>query len=214
MLNLYMTTGSCGLVLLLATIFLGDSDLEADTDIDMDPDIDFDAEVDFTVDGAGELDAFNTVEAQQKKNLSNRAYLPFLSFRFWTYGLTVFGLTGFSLEKTGQDTPVHLSLALAMGIGVGWTAALIFRKFKNTTADSSSDTDRLRGTECNAILPIRPDAAGKIRLTLKDQLVELTATTNHTETLAVGSRALIVESAAGQVEVVPFPELEKDANHV
>mgnify|MGYP005659009937 CR=1 FL=1 len=85
MLNIYMTAGSCGLVLLLATIFLGDSDIDADTDVDMDPDIDFDADVDFTVDGAGELDAFNTLEAKQKKNLSARAYLPFLSFRFLSF---------------------------------------------------------------------------------------------------------------------------------
>lgn len=211
MLNIYMTAGSCGLVLLLATIFLGDSDLDADTDVDMDPDIDFDAEVDFTIDGAGELDAFNTVEAQQKKNLSNRAYLPFLSFRFWTYGLTVFGLTGFALERTGQATPVHLSLAIAMGVGVGWATALIFRKFKNTTVDSSSDTDQLRGTECEVILTIRPSAAGKIRLNLKGLRVELTATTHHSEALTIGSRALIVNSAEGQVEVVPFPEIEKDA---
>ena len=211
MLNIYMTAGSCGLVLLLATIFLGDSDIDADTDVDLDPDIDFDAEVDFTVDGAGELDAFNTLEAKQNKNLSVRAYLPFLSFRFWTYGLAIFGLTGFALETSGQDTPVHLTLATTMGIGVGWAAALVFRKFKNTTVDSSTDTDQLRGTECKVILTVRPGSTGKIRLNIKDQMVELPATTCHTEALPVDSRALIVESASGQVEVVPFPEISKDS---
>jgi hypothetical protein len=211
MLNIYMTAGSCGLVLLLATIFLGDSDVDADTDVDLDPDIDFDAEVDFSVDGAGELDAFNTLEAKQKKSLSARAYLPFLSFRFWTYGMAIFGLTGFALETSGQDTPVHLTLATTMGIGVGWAAALVFRKFKNTTVDSSADTDQLRGTECKVILTVRPGSTGKIRLNIKDQMVELPATTCHTEALPVGSRALIVESASGQVEVVPFPEISKDA---
>jgi hypothetical protein len=199
-----------GLVLLLATILLGDSDLDTDTDVDLDPDIDFDAEVDFSIDGAGELDALNTVEARQGELARKKLYLPFLSIRFWTYGLAVFGVTGFVLQKTGQVTAVHSSLAVLMGVGVGWVAALIFHKFKNTTVDSSSNVDYLRGTEGVVVLTIRPKSVGKVRLNLKEQDVEVHATTRQDQALDIGARVLIVESTQGQVEVVPFPEVAKE----
>ena len=138
--SIYLAAMGFGLVLLVSTIFLGDSDLDADTDLDMDPTIDFDAEVDFTVDGAGELDALNTAEKKSKVR-----FIPFLSIRFWTFGLTIFGVTGFILVKMDQSTAVHVSLAVAMGLLVGWAAALIFHQLKRTPVDSSPHADPVAG---------------------------------------------------------------------
>jgi len=205
MLSLYLAAASCGLILLIATIFLGDSDLDADTDLDLDPDIDFDAEVDFNIDGAGELDAMNTAEKKGKQG-----FLPFLSIRFWTFGLTVFGVTGIILVKMNQPTAIHASLAIGMGLIVGWAAAQIFHRLKNTTVDSSADVDRLRGTEALVVLTVRPGGTGKVRMRVKEQDVEVTATTSHDSPLEIGDRVLIVESANGQVVVAPFPSVDKE----
>ena len=203
--SIYLAAMGFGLVLLASTIFLGDSDLDADTDIDMDPNIDFDAEVDFTVDGAGELDALNTAEKKSKSR-----FIPFLSIRFWTFGLTIFGVTGFILVKMDQGPAVHASLAVAMGVLVGWAAALIFHQLKNTTVDSSTNTDQLAGHQGEVTLTIRTTGAGKVRVRSKEQYLELVATTSHTEDLQIGDKVLILKSQDGQLVVAPFPSLNQD----
>ena len=203
--SIYLAALGFGLVLLISTIFLGDSDLDADADLDMDPNIDFDAEVDFTIDGAGELDALNTAERKSKTR-----FIPFLSIRFWTFGLSIFGVTGFILHKMDQSPVVHASLAVAMGLVVGWAAALIFHRLKNTTVDSSANIDRLNGHEGVVTLTVRPEGSGKVRTRVKEQNLELLATTGHSEALEIGERVLIVKSENGRVVVAPFPSLNKD----
>ena len=203
--SIYLAAMGFGLVLLVSTIFLGDSDLDADTDLDMDPNIDFDAEVDFTVDGAGELDALNTAEKKSKVR-----FIPFLSIRFWTFGLTIFGVTGFILVKMDQSTAVHVSLAVAMGLLVGWAAALIFHQLKNTTVDSSTNTDQLAGHQGEVTLTIRPEGAGKVRIQSKEQYLELLATTTHPDALQIGEKVLVLKSQDGQLVVAPFPTLNQD----
>ena len=203
--SIYLAALGFGLVLLVSTIFLGDSDLDADTDIDMDPTIDFDAEVDFTVDGAGELDALNTAERKSKAR-----FIPFLSIRFWTFGLTIFGVTGFILVKMDQSSTVHVSLSIAMGVLVGWAAALIFHQLKNTTVDSSMNTDQLAGHQGEVTLTIRPASAGKVRIQSKEQYIELVATTSHSEPLKIGEKVLVLKSQHGRLVVAPFPSLNQD----
>lgn len=203
--SIYLAALGFGLVLLVSTIFLGDSDLDTEADLDMDPSIDFDAEVDFTVDGAGELDALNTAEKKSKAR-----FIPFLSIRFWTFGLSIFGVTGFILVKMDQSPAVHASLAVAMGVLVGWAAALIFHQLKNTTVDSSTNTDQLAGHHGEVTLTVRPTGAGKVRIRSKEQYLELVATTSHTEPLEIGEKVLVLKSHNGQLVVAPFPSLNQD----
>lgn len=203
--DIYLAAMGFGLVLLISTIFLGDSDLDAESDFDMDPTIDFDAEVDFTVDGAGELDALNTAEKKSKQR-----FIPFLSIRFWTFGLTIFGVTGVILVKMDQGPGVHATLAVAMGLLVGWAAALIFHQLKNTTVDSSTNTDQLAGHHGEVTLTVRPDGAGKVRIRSKEQYLELVATTTHTEALEIGAKVLVLKSQDGKLLVAPFPSLNQD----
>jgi len=119
-------------------------------------------------------------------------------------------LTGIVLVKMDQPTAIHASLAIGMGLVVGWTAAQIFPSLKNTTVDSSADVDRLRGTDATVVLTVRPEGTGKVRLRVKEQDVEVTATTSHDSPLEIGDRVLIVESNQGQVVVAPFPSVEKE----
>ena len=147
---------------------------------------------------------------KRRSKKGKKGYLPFLSIRFWIFGLTVFGLTGIVLVKMDQPTAIHASLAIGMGLVVGWTAAQIFHSLKNTTVDSSADVDRLRGTDATVVLTVRPEGTGKVRLRVKEQDVEVTATTSHDSPLEIGDRVLIVESNQGQVVVAPFPSVEKE----
>jgi len=220
MLNIYMAAGSCGLILLLATILLGDSDVEADidADVDFDADLDLDADIDLDADaeidlaGAAEIDALSTAELSQTPDQPSKRklYLPFLSIRFWTYSLAIFGVTGFVLDKAGHSETVHIPLSLSLGIGVGWFAAWVFHKLKNTTVDSSANIDQIRGQDGVVVISVGPNKTGKIRMHIKEQDIELTAHTQQDQLLEIGTRVLVVKSENGQADVVAFPELSKD----
>ena len=49
--------------------------------------------------------------------------LPFLSLRFWTWGVTFFGLAGVALTLGGTTTSLIPWLAATGGVGSGWGAS-------------------------------------------------------------------------------------------
>ena len=134
---------------------------------------------------------------------NKKTYLPFLSLRFWIFGICVFGITGSILIRMDLNTPAHLTLASAMGLLVGWFAALLFHQLQNTTVDSSASMNELAGKEAIVVLPIRPGSTGKVRVRIKEQDLEITATSSHSEVLEIDQRVKIVSSTNGQATVIP-----------
>ena len=86
MLPIYLVTLIVGGVLVLVSVFLGDSDTDADVAADIDVDADLDLAAGADVDADGSLDV-GLIDALQ-------AWLPFTSMRFWTFFAAFFGLTG------------------------------------------------------------------------------------------------------------------------
>ena len=101
------------------------------------------------------------------------------------------------------STTAHLTLASAMGLLVGWFAALLFHQLKNTTVDSSASINELAGKEAVVVLAIRPGSTGKVRVRIKEQDLEIAATSNHPDALDIDQRVTIVNSKDGQVAVTP-----------
>ena len=163
----------------------------------MDPNIDFDADVDFSVDGSGELDALNTAEKKSKK--SKKPISRFSLFVSGSYGVCVFGVTGSILIRMNLSTTAHLTLASAMGLLVGWFAALLFHQLKNTTVDSSASINELAGKEAVVVLAIRPGSTGKVRVRIKEQDLEIAATSNHPDALDIDQRVTIVNSRTAKL---------------
>ena len=133
--------------------------------------------------------------------------------RFWTYAVGSFGLTGSVLVTLDQPFLFHLPVSLAMGLGIGWGAAWGFHTLQRNVVDSSSHAHQLRGAEGVVLLPIGPGKAGKVRLEVKEQALDLTATCREPRIVQPGERVLVVSAAGGKVEVLPMAQLTQKTHH-
>lgn len=175
-----------GSLILFSLIFGG----ESDKNIEMDVDADVDAELDMEAEGGLPLAMHGEVDS---------TWLPFLSMRFWTFGLSGFGLTGGLLELLGTAFAVHLSLAILLGVGVGWATAFAFQKLKTSSVTSITHTETLHSAEAIALLPIEPGKMGKVRVKKGGEIVDLIAQSN--ESIQRGETILIVHIENGIADV-------------
>ncbi len=192
MLNIYLSCGAFGLVLVAVSALAG-GDTELDTDADMDLDLDASIDVEPDLDGAVHVDVSNAV--------SPGVWLPFLTIRFWTFTLATFGLTGAALSAAGAPFIVHTSTAFVVGPTTGWFAAWLYQKLKNSTTDSTSHLETMAGLSAEVILPIRAGGIGKIRLHQRGQFIELPAKSDSKTTIDIGQKVLIVSISEGRADV-------------
>ncbi len=198
MLAIYLFSLALGGVLIVASIFMGSHDhsageldahahmeLEADHDLGMDHDL-----------------------AEHSQELAGHdTWLPFLSLRFWTFGLAAFGLTGTLLQLTGISSLVSALVSAPMGLLTGTAVAWLFHYLRKTTVGQALDLHSLRGEEARVILPISSEKTGKIRIMLEHQVLEIPATTSEGQLLEPGSRVLLVSVEDGKADVVRLRSL-------
>ena len=196
MLNIYLSCGAFGLVLVAVSALAG-GDAELDSDVDVD--VDVDVELDHDIDGAVHVDVSNSV--------APGVWLPFLTIRFWTFTLATFGLTGTALSLAGAPLAVHLTTASIVGPATGWVAAWLYQKLKNATTDSTSHLSSMAGLSAEVVLPIRGDGIGKIQLHQRGQFVELPAKCDSSATINIGQKVLIVSISDGCADVTPHDNI-------
>jgi membrane protein implicated in regulation of membrane protease activity len=161
---------------------------------------DADADADAHLDAAG--DALHT-----GLDKDAAAWLPFLSLRFWTFGLGAFGLTGLLLHLLSFSPLVSGVAAGGMGVFVGLLSAWAFRRLRSASVSGNVRLADLAGQEAEVLLPVGPGQAGKVRLLVDGQLTDLIATTRDTEGLPRRSRALVVAIDEGRAIVTALPSL-------
>ena len=190
----------------------GDADVNADADVDVDADVDADADMDGDLDADmdGDLDAEVDAEVDADAGLhldkgdlvahgasglvvGHGIWLPFFSFKFWTFSSAFFGLTGTLLTLLGtvSSQAVVFPLSLAVGLFCGTGVAYTLHKLKSTTVDSALKVQSFVGETATVVLPFERGALGKIRIDRKDRAVELVATTDE-ESLARGDEVVII----------------------
>ena len=151
-------------------------------------DHDFDADVEFkdAPPGKGEI------IAKGKRN--RRFWLPFLSVRFWTFGLCFFGLAGLLLFVVQPTMPkaIALIISLAFGIFCGWSVALAMRSLQEAKIDSLVRTSDLIGLSGTVEIPFDKSSKGKVRLNVKGSLVDLAAFTEENKEFALGEEVFVV----------------------
>ena len=108
-------------MLIAASVLMGGERLGVDVDADVDADLDVDVDVDIDIDV--DADADLDIDGGIDKDVDVGAWLPFLSGRFWTFGLASFGLMGTLLTLEGFGTAVAAPSSSVLGLVVGWTAA-------------------------------------------------------------------------------------------
>ncbi|MBT8494533.1 MAG: DUF1449 family protein, partial [Deltaproteobacteria bacterium] len=171
-----------GTLIGVSLIFGGDADVDADADFDADADADIDAD--------GEADGGHGIA------IDAAAWLPFASVRFWLFFMTFFGLTGTLLTTVAGVTS---SLAVAVmatvtgyfcGIGASATVKWLMRN----EADSAIRASDLIGARARVLLAVREGGVGKVRLSLKGQIIDVRATTEDGVEYPIGSTVMAYDS--------------------
>ena len=141
--------------------------------------------------------------------------LPFLSLRFWIFGLAFFGLTGALLHGLGLTSPLAAAvLASVVGLGFGYGAARLFQTLARETVGQLTPDGGHVGREGKLLLPVARGQRGKVRVAAAGVAVDLLAESDDERPLPAGTTVLIV-AMRGTVALVerspaPTPSSEPD----
>ena len=195
MLGIYWGTFLFGAILIASSIFLGDGD----GDGDMDKDVSFDKDFSLDVDGeaGGDFDSMG--------------WLPFLSLRFWTFFLGLFGLSGIML--TGVDTDFTTTLVTSgfLGVGMAYPISYLFQHLKRDSVTSNTSSETYTQEMATTLLPFNPNGQGKIRISNGGELIDVIATNPTSHSIEEGAEVLIVSMDDGIATISPVLRLEKDS---
>lgn len=126
-----------------------------------------------------------------------------LSFRFWTFALAAFGLTGVLLTLLGAAPWLSVTVSVLNGVASGAIVSTMLRRISRDTVTSAIDTRTLSGADAVVILSVGPHKLGKVRLTHRGQILELPATTREGRLLDRGERVLVVSVLGGTADITP-----------
>lgn len=181
----------------------GDAGAQADADAQTDADAHADAEhaLDSThalalADGSHGLAPRPREEAKR--------WLPFLSFRFWTFGAAFFGLAGTLLTTlTSASVPVVATLSAGTGLAVGTLSAAMIRWLRKPVGETTRGDD-YTGQVGELMLPLREGGVSRIRLNVGGRERFLLASTPEPLALPAGMRVVVLGlDQAGKAQIAP-----------
>jgi membrane protein implicated in regulation of membrane protease activity len=128
-----------------------------------------------------------------------------LSIRFWTFGLLAFGMVG-SLLHFLRLAPMSVTpfVAVVVGLACGFFASWIFKALSRADTQSGAGPDEAVGQVGKVLVPVRPDARGKVRIQLRGQTADFLARGDG-EQFDVGATVLVTEVEEGQLRVARAP---------
>jgi hypothetical protein len=196
MVYVYLACLVIGGVVLLGSLLLGSGDHDADGDADADGDGDVHVEGDHDGADHGVGDAAGL-------------WLPFFSVRFWVFGLCFFGLCGTLLTFVQAGAMVTPVVSGLVGLGCGTGAAYVVRRLGAPDRQGGVvNTNDFVGLVATVLVPVGGGSRGKVRVSVKEQHVDLIATTGDEVTYHAGQPVLIVEYDDHQVTVTQPPLAE------
>ena len=133
------------------------------------------------------------------------ARLPFLSLRFWTWGVTFFGLAGVALTLGGTPAPLIPVLAAAGGLGSGWGASWALGHLTRDAVGVLPEASSHIGREGKLLLPLRRGERSKIRLSIGGVETDLLAETDLETEIPAPSTVLVVGMRGMTAVVEPTP---------
>lgn len=131
-------------------------------------------------------------------------WLPFLSLRFWTYFIGAFGLIGCLLTwfKASAEPTTVIASAIS-GVVMGLAAAYSMRLLKtNEISDAAKASDML-GVEAKVTVGGREGQPGKVRMTIKGDIIDMLALREDGLELNPGDEVYVVGVEENRVKVVP-----------
>lgn len=208
-----------------------DADFDADADVDADLDADFDAGVDADIDAdAGDVDFQELpfefdVEGTEVEGAeagsgsvgdvetpSGSTFNPLTSFKFWTFGMAFFGLTGFIFEQFGlwNSTVGVLVLSLGMGVGSGLAISYLLHLADQGGGDSIGERDYL-GASGEVVVPIGDQRPGEVRMQIRGRTIEVLAEPwEEGRTFEKSETCFVLGVDEGTVQVVDAETVESE----
>ena len=199
MLEVYWGTFLFGGILILSSIVMGggDGDADMDKDVSFDKDLSLDKDLDLSIEG---------IEGGGS-DFDSMGWLPFLSLRFWTFFTMLFGLSGIIMTTLESGATVTLVSSGAMGLGLSYPIAYLFQYLKKNELTTSTQSHSYEQEIGTALLPMKSNGKGKVRVAMNGELVDLIATNPTDQTIEQGQEVLIVEIEDGVALVSPIQKL-------
>lgn len=179
---------------------------------------DFDSEVD----GDAEFDDIDFGTNQEKppkqynRWLGNpkpktKLWLPFFSFKFWTFSVCFFGLTGLALTWLEPDLGTTLTAFIAVSVGfiIGTAMAWLLRVLGGNYTNSFTRTDDLIGVVGKVEIPFDNTSRGKVQLSVKGSTIGFSAMTEEQTEFQQGEEVLVVSYQDNRVWVVSTDTLKE-----
>lgn len=215
MLVIYIACSLIGGLFVLLSVSGGFEGFDADADADADVDMDADADADADMDGEAVDDVdFGTQPDTRKSRFSSRKklWLPFYSFKFWTFAVCFFGLTGLALTLLEPELGEGLigAIALAVGFVIGTTMAWLLKVLGGNYTNSITRTDDLVGAVGTVEIPFDANSRGKVQLPLKGSTVGFSAMTEEEAQFQPGDQILVVSFSNNKVWVVSAKALQEE----
>jgi len=193
MLTLYLFCLAIGGGFVILSAFAGFDGIDFDSDFDMDVEL-----------YEPKKDAETLTSRTSRKSSKPEFHLPFFSFRFWTFGSCFFGLTGFLLTKLNPLLPPAVILAISLGIGVSFGTIIvgILGKLRRQQANSLILSEDMIGLWGTVEIPFDQNCRGKVRLYLKESMVDVVAITEDTQSFEKGDKVFVVGRSHNKVLVI------------
>jgi hypothetical protein len=151
------------------------------------------------------------LDAQRPKGRRRRSrfpWLPFLRWRFWTFGLCFFGLMGLLLGWLQPSLPPLVALLWAVGTGTAiGTAATWILAWLQLQGDSDSllKPEDWVGAAGVVELPFDASSRGKVRLVVRGSPVAVQAITREARAFQPGDRVFVIALEGGRAWVTSDP---------
>jgi membrane protein implicated in regulation of membrane protease activity len=129
----------------------------------------------------------------------------FISLRFYMFAAIAFGAVGAPVTAFGSTgAGLTLGVALLTALLVATAASLAFRALGRDTMSSGASESELMGQVGRVLVACEKGRKGKVRLTLRGQIVDFVATTDE-QRLAPGAGVIVQEVHAERVHVCAAP---------
>lgn len=211
MLEIYLACSIIGGIFVLLSVSGGfegfDFDTDADADVDMDADADAEVDdVDFGTHAGKNQKKYNQSTRQKK------LWLPFFSFKFWTFGVCFFGLTGLALTLLAPDLGqgVISLTAIAVGLAIGTAMAGLLRVLGGNYTNSLTQTEDFVGVVGQVEIPFDKNSRGKVQLPVKGSTIGFSAMTEEETQFQQGDEVLVVSLYDNKVWVISADELKDE----
>lgn len=143
------------------------------------------------------------VDTQHGELADAGSFMPFLSLRFWTYTLGIFGIAGLLLHFLfAPALVVELALAGASGVVSGLGVSYAVHRVQKTSVDSGISASEMLGSEATVLLPMHEAGeTGKIRIRAGHRELDMLAIAEEGG-LHAGEPVAIIEIRDGRARVV------------